>query len=243
MNRVKLTIAYNGTAYHGWQIQNNGVTVQETIQNALHELFSEPIAVHGASRTDAGVHAKAFVAHADLPRPFPLEKLPLAMNAHLPFDIGVLSAEMVSNDFHARFSCRGKTYSYRLVNSRLRNPLEADRAGFWPVPLSADHMNEACKAFVGRHDFTAFMATGSRIEDAVREIYDFAVHREGDIITFTVTGNGFLYNMVRIMVGTLIYDDLGKLDRSIAEVILSRDRKLAGITVPPQGLYLDKVYY
>lgn len=243
MSRVKLTIAYLGTAYHGWQIQDNAVTVQEKIQNALYELFSEPVTVHGASRTDAGVHAKAFVAHTDLPRSFPLEKLPLALNAHLPSDIGVLSAELVADDFHARFSCRGKTYSYRLINSRLRNPLEADRAGFWPVPLSAENMNEACKAFVGRHDFTAFMATGSRIEDAVREIYDFSVKREGDVITFTVTGNGFLYNMVRIMVGTLIYDDLNKLDRCIADVILSRDRTLAGITVPPQGLYLEKVYY
>ncbi len=243
MSRVKITLSYDGTGYHGWQIQSNAVTVQEKIQNALKELFQEEITVFGCSRTDAGVHAKKFVCHADLPREFHLDKLPFAMNASLPDDIAVLSAEKVSDDFHARFSCKGKTYSYRLWNERIRNPFEVNRAGFWPVPLNAEHMNELAKAFVGKHDFAAFMATGSVIEDTVREIYCVDVKREGSFIIFTVCGNGFLYNMVRIMVGTLIYADIGRLDRSIEEVILSKDRTLAGITVTPQGLYLESPFY
>ena len=243
MSRVKITLSYDGTCYHGWQMQSNAVTVQEKIQNSLKELFKEEIIVFGCSRTDAGVHAKKFVCHADLPREFPLDKLPFAMNSCLPDDIAVLSAESVSEDFHARFSCKGKTYSYRLWNERIRNPFEEHRAGFWPVPLDAKRMDQFAKSFVGRHDFAAFMATGSTIEDTVREIYSFDVKREGSLITFTVCGNGFLYNMVRIMVGTLIYADIGRLDRSIDDVILSKDRTLAGITVSAQGLYLESPFY
>ncbi len=243
MNRVKITLSYDGTCYHGWQIQSNAVTVQEKIQDALKELFKEEVTVHGCSRTDAGVHAKNFVCHADLPHKIPLDKLPFAMNACLPGDIAVLSAEQVSDDFHARFSCKGKTYSYRLWNERIRNPFEEYRAGFWPVQLNAERMNEYAKAFVGKHDFAAFMATGSTIEDTVREIYSFDVKREGSFIIFTVCGNGFLYNMVRIMVGTLIYADIGRLDRSIKDIICSKDRTLAGITVSAQGLYLEAPFY
>lgn len=238
MNRVKITLSYDGTAYHGWQMQNNAVTVQGTVQEAFREIFQETIVLHGCSRTDAGVHAKEFVCHTDLPRRFPLDKLPFAVNALLPRDISVLKAEEAADDFHARFSCKGKQYSYRLLNRRIRDPFEKSRAGFWPTPLNADRMNAFAKEFVGTHDFCAFMATGSDMEDTVRRIDSFDVVREGDVVTFTVCGNGFLYNMVRIMVGTLIYADENRLDRSISDVILSGDRKLAGITMPPQGLYL-----
>ena len=243
MSRVKMVLSYDGTNYHGWQIQDNAVTVQGKLHEALKDLFSEEVTVFGCSRTDTGVHAKKFVCHADLPREFPIEKLPFALNTRLPKDIAVLYAENVSDDFHARFSCRGKTYSYRLWNERIRNPIEVNRAGFWPTPLDAENMNRISKAFVGSHDFASFMATGSVIENTVREIYSFDVKREGSFIVFTVSGNGFLYNMVRIMVGTLIYADLGKLDRSVEEVILSKDRTLAGITVPAQGLYLENPFY
>jgi len=243
MSRIRMTLAYDGSDFHGWQMQNNAVTVQETLQNALRELFGESIAVTGCSRTDAGVHAKEFVCHLDLPRPFPLHKLPLALNALLPESIGVFEAVSVPDDFHARFSCKGKKYRYRVYNSRLRDPFEEKRAYFYPCPLDADQMHRSAQSFVGEHDFSAFMASGSTIQDAVRRIYSFEVVRKGPLIEFAVVGNGFLYNMVRIMVGTLIWDSMGKLDRSIDRIIESRDRTLAGITVPPQGLYLEEVYY
>ena len=243
MIRVKLTLSYDGTNYHGWQIQNNAVTIQGSLQKALFQLFGEEISVFGCSRTDAGVHAKEFVCHFDLPRPFPMDKLPFALNAYLPFDISVLNAEEASDAFHARFSCKGKTYCYRLLNRRIRDPFEKDRAGFWPTKLDASNMDKLAKSFVGVHDFSAFMATGSEIEDAVREICSFDVSREGDIITFCVSGNGFLYNMVRIMVGTLICADAGRLDFTIDEIIKSKDRTKGGITVVPQGLYLVKPFY
>lgn len=243
MKRVALVISYDGAAYHGWQIQNNAVTVQGQLQQVLSQLFKTPVTIFGCSRTDAGVHARRFVCHFDLPFPFPIDRLSLALNALLPYDISVSRAIEVPDDFHARFSCRGKTYEYRLWNAPLRSAFEGKRAGFWPVPLSAERMNEFSKEFIGEHDFASFMATGSEIEDTVRIISDFSVKKEGDLITFSVTGNGFLYNMVRIMVGTLIYADLGKLEKSISEIIAAKDRTLAGITVPPQGLYLDRPYF
>lgn len=241
--RIRLQLSYDGSDFHGWQIQDNAVTVQGELQKAFFEIFKEEIVLFGCSRTDAGVHAKNFVCHADLPTSFPLDKLPFALNALLPRSIAVMSAEEVSDEFHARFSCKGKMYEYRLWNARIRNAFEEKRAGFWPVPLNVENMNQVAKDFIGSHDFAAFMATGSQVKDTVREIYSFDVTSSGNLITFRVSGNGFLYNMVRIMVGTIIYADLGKLDRSIKEIIASKDRTLAGITMPPQGLYLDEPFY
>ncbi len=243
MNRVKLTLAYDGTHFHGWQLQANAVTVQEVLQNALKVLFDTDITVYGCSRTDAGVHAKNFVCHFDMPRLFPLDKLPLALNAHLPDSIGILSAETVDDTFHARFSCKGKTYRYLIHNARLRDPFLEKRAYFYPIPLNAERMNMLAQSYIGEKDFAAFMAAGSSVQDTVRKMQSCSVIRNGDLIEFSVTGNGFLYNMVRIMVGTLILSDQGKLERSISEILSSKDRTLAGVTVPPQGLYLEKVYY
>ncbi len=243
MIRAKITLCYDGTDFHGWQIQSNAVTVQGEMQKALRTLFGTVVPLVGCSRTDAGVHAEIFVCHGDLPHPFPLERLPLALNALLPGGISVLGAEEAQEGFHARFSCRGKTYHYRVYNARLRNPFEEKRAYFFPRELSADRMHQSAQSFVGKHDFAAFMATGSEVEDTVREIYEFTVKREGNVIDFRVTGNGFLYNMVRILVGTLISEEMGKLSLPISQILSSRDRTLAGITVPPQGLYLEKVYY
>lgn len=243
MIRIKFTIAYDGTGYHGWQIQPNAVTVQETLQKAMQEIFKTQITLYGCSRTDAGVHAENFVCHADLPDLIPEEKIPLALNALLPEDISVLKAEKVSSDFHARFSCKGKTYRYLLWNGRIRQPFYRYRAAFHPSPLDAENMNRMAQSFVGKHDFYAFMASGSEMQDTVRIIESFSVERKGDLIVFTVKGNGFLYNMVRIMVGTLIWGDMGKLEVSIEEIIQSRDRTLAGITVPPQGLYLQTAHF
>ena len=241
--RAILHLSYDGTDFHGWQVQPNAVTVQGYLLKALETIFHTDVPVAGCSRTDAGVHAKDFVCHADLPNPFPLERLPLALNALLPDGIVVRSAEIAPEGFHARFSCKGKTYCYRVHNARLRDPFLRNRAWFFPKPLDAERMNEVSKAYVGTHDFAAFMATGSEIEDTVRTIYDFKVERKGDLIEFTVSGNGFLYNMVRIMVGTLISGETGKLDHSLAEIISLKDRTLGGVTVPPQGLYLERVFY
>ena len=244
MSRVKITLSYDGTFFHGWQIQPNDRTVQGEVQKALSELFHSNIQVFGCSRTDAGVHAKNFVCHADLPRPFPLDKLPFALNTLLPYDVAIKKAEAVSEDFHARFSCTGKTYSYYLLNTRIRDPFEKHRAGFWPTPLNAERMDVFAKEFIGSHDFAAFMATGSVIEDTVRKIISFDVKREGDMITFTVCGNGFLYNMVRILCGTLIAVSEGRIPLdSLDDVIVSGDRSRAGATLPPDGLYLSRVEY
>jgi tRNA pseudouridine38-40 synthase len=243
MIRIKLTLGYDGTGYHGWQSQSNAITVQGVLQEALSSLFHEKITVFGCSRTDAGVHAQSFVCHFDAPFSFPLERLPFALNALLPMDISVFYAEEADQSFHARFSCQGKRYCYRLCNTRIRNPFEEHRSAFWPVPLNAEKMNEYSQAFVGTHDFAAFMASGSEMENTVRTIYSFSVIRTDHIIRFTVKGNGFLYNMVRIMVGTLIYADMGKLEHTIPQILASKDRTLGGITVPPQGLYLEEVYY
>lgn len=243
MIRIKFTIAYDGTAYHGWQIQPNAVTVQGTLQKAMSEVFKTDVTLYGCSRTDAGVHAENFVCHADLPDLIPAEKLPFAINPLLPDDISVLRAEKVSSDFHARFSCTGKTYRYQLWNGRIRQPFYRHRAAFHPTPLNADRMHKMAQSFVGEHDFYAFMASGSEMQDTVRRIDSFSVEREGDMILFTVKGNGFLYNMVRIMVGTLIWGDMGKLEASLDDIIQSRDRTLAGITVPPQGLYLETPHF
>jgi len=243
MMRAILTLCYDGTDFHGWQIQSNAVTVQGELMAALKKIFGAPVPVAGCSRTDAGVHAKTFVCHADLPSPFPLDRLPLALNALLPASIAVQSAESAPEGFHARFSCKGKTYCYRVYNARLRDPFQEHRAYFFPRPLDAERMHLAAQWYVGKHDFAAFAATGSVVEDTVRTIYDFSVERKGDLIEFRVTGNGFLYNMVRIMVGTLISREMGKLSYEIPEILERGDRTLAGITVPPQGLYLERVCY
>lgn len=243
MIRVILVLSYDGTEFHGWQVQPNAVTVQGVLMKALEKLFSTPVSVAGCSRTDAGVHAKTFVCHADLPTLFPVERLPLALNALLPASVAVKQAFLAPEGFHARFSCSGKTYCYLVHNARTRDPFMKNRAYFFPKPLNAERMNRSAQAYVGTHDFASFMASGSEIEDTVRNIYDFSVKRDGDVLTFSVTGNGFLYNMVRIMVGTLISAEMGKLRFDIPHLLLNADRTLAGITVPPQGLYLEKVYY
>ncbi|MBR2615261.1 MAG: tRNA pseudouridine(38-40) synthase TruA [Clostridia bacterium] len=243
MSRAVLRLSYDGTGFHGWQVQSNAVTVQGLLMSALETLFSRKVPVAGCSRTDAGVHAKTFVCHADLPSPFPLERLPLALNALLPGGIVVHEAKPAPADFHARFSCKGKTYRYLVHNARVRDPFLQNRAYFYPKPLDAIRMNEAAAAYVGTHDFYAFMASGAEVEDTVRTIYDFRVIRNVDQIDFVVTGNGFLYNMVRIMVGTLISGEAGKLSHPISEIIALRDRTKAGITVPAHGLYLENVFY
>lgn len=240
-----LTISYDGRNYCGYQKQKNGVSVQEKLTEAASSLFGEGTKITGCSRTDSGVHAVAFKAMLESENAvINPEKLPRAMNAHLPSDISVRDASEADADFHPRYSVREKEYRYVICNASTRDPFTSGRAYFLPKKIDAVVMNEAAQLFVGTHDFRAFMASGSKIEDTVREIYSCSVIREGDTVTVSVRGNGFLYNMVRIIVGTLISVSEGKISKDeIAKIIESKDRKNAGPTAPAEGLYLYDVKY
>lgn len=241
--RYKLSLRYIGSRFHGWQIQKNALTVQEIVNEKLSFLFHEQITTHGCSRTDSGVHALEFVCHFDSERLFPAQKLPLALNAAFPEDISANKCEIVPDSFHARFSCKGKKYLYLISATPFRNPFYRDRAYFIPAMPDVEKLRENAAAFLGEHDFSAFMAKGSSVQETVRRIDSFEVTRDGELLLFEVQGNGFLYNMVRIMAGTLLDSVSGKLSLSIPDIMDSRDRFFAGATLPPQGLYLKKVFY
>lgn len=244
MTNYKVTISYRGTAYHGFQIQEDVLTVQGTIEDAIYKLIGERVTINGCSRTDAGVHANEFVFNVSLDSTINERGIIYGLNGVLPPDIAVLSCEIANDDFHARYDCRGKEYVYIIHNSEIKSPFYADTAYRSWYPIDAEKLNTACKDFIGTHDFKSFCATACDKEITVRTIYDFKVEREGDLVKFTVSGDGFLYNMVRIMVGTLLFINDGKLAvDSIPEIIRGLDRTRAGKTVPPQGLYLNKVYY
>lgn len=242
--RILLEISYCGTAYHGWQIQPDTPTVQGNIDRALSEIYGIPVHTCGCSRTDAGVHAKSYFCHYDTDKPFVTERLPDALCAHLPRDICVKDAKAVPDDFHCRFDVLSKTYEYYIRNSARRDALSFDRALFYKYPLDEKLLDACAKDFIGTHDFSAFMAQGSPVESTVRTVFDASVTRYGDFVKFTVKGDGFLYNMVRIMVGTLLYISCEKIGREdIPKIIESKDRTLAGPTVSPCGLYLAQVEY
>ena len=238
-----LKLSYKGTNYSGWQIQNNVPTIQGEIQKAVNRVFCEDYTVNGCSRTDAGVHALEYVCALHNVKEFNVEKLPLALNTYLPDDISVIDAAIVSDDFHPRFSALGKEYVYVVYNSKHGNPFSNDVSYRYKRPLNEVLCNEFASEFVGTFDFTSFMAAGSTITDAVRTIYSFEVYRKGNYVFFKVSGNGFLYNMVRIMVGTIINSFEGKINLPIKEIILAKDRKIAGQTMPANGLFLNKVFY
>ena len=242
--RVKMIVAYDGTNYCGWQIQPNGITIEQVLNEHLSRLLKEDIKVTGASRTDAGVHSLGNVCMFDTNTRMPAEKISYALNQKLPEDIVVVDSCEVSDDFHPRFSKSRKTYEYRILNARFRNPTRRLDTYFYHYPLDTDKMSEAAKYLIGEHDFASFCSANSQAQTTVRTIYDCTVSKAGDIITIRVTGNGFLYNMVRIIVGTLIYVNEGRLKpEDIDRIIASRDRNLAGITAKPYGLYLNKVFY
>ena len=240
-----ITISYDGRSYCGYQKQKNGVSIQEKLTEAASALFGEGTKITGCSRTDSGVHAVAFKATLESKNAkISPDKLPSALNAHLPSDISVRDASEVDADFHPRYSVKEKEYRYVICNASTRDPFSEGRAYFFPKKLDAEIMNEAAQFLVGRHDFRAFMASGSKIEDTVREIYSCSVIREGDNVTVSVRGNGFFYNMVRIIVGTLIAVSEGKIPKDgITSIIESKDRKNAGPTSPAEGLYLYDVRY
>lgn len=244
MRNFKVTIRYCGSAYHGWQRQNNSLAVQEVFEKCLSSLLEEKTEVIGCSRTDAGVHAREFVLNFHTRSTISCRGIVFAMNSRLPDDIGVISCEEVSEDFHARFDCSGKEYEYVIHNSEYKNPFYMNTAYRSWYPIDEKKLDEAAKIFVGEHDFKAFCCADCDKENTVRTIYSFDVRREGELVIFTVSGNGFLYNMVRIMVGTLLFINEGKIAMQDLEGILqSKDRTKAGRTVPPQGLYLNKVFY
>lgn len=244
MRNFKVTIWYCGSAYHGWQIQNNSLTIQEIFQKCLSDLLDQPTAVNGCSRTDAGVHAREYVLNFTTDSTITCRGIVFGMNSRLPDDIGVKSCEEVPLDFHARFDCKGKEYEYLIHNSEYKNPFYMNTAYRSWYPIDEKKLDRAAKDFIGEHDFKAMCSAECTKDNTVRTIKSFNVHRQGDMVTFTVSGDGFLYNMVRIMVGTLLFINEGKLEQGdIPRIIQSRDRTKAGRTVPPQGLYLNKVFY
>ena len=244
MKRIMLTVSYNGTNYHGWQIQNNGITVQEALQTAISKVLGKDIAVHGCSRTDAGVHAKMFCCHLDCDDNIPFGAFLRGVNSLLPNDIAILNCESVESDFHARFNAKGKTYVYKILNSNKKDPFIAPFVWQIERPLNIDKMNEFCKTLVGTHDFYGFSSSGRTVEDTVRTVTECVVTKEEDIVTLKISGDGFLYNMVRIIVGTAVDVSDGRLEPDCAlSVFETKLRENAGVTAPPQGLFLEKVYY
>ena len=244
MRNIKLILQYDGTGYHGWQMQKNAPTVQETLSEAVYKVTGAKPQLTGSSRTDAGVHAKRFVCNFKTESGIPCERLPIALNTYLPEDIICLFAEEADADFNARFSAKGKCYTYYILNSKFPDAFRRNYSWHFPYDLNIDNMKKAALAFVGEHDFAGFASSGATTVTTVRTIYSLDVEKDGDLIKITAKGNGFLYNMVRIIAGTLAFVGCGKLDASeIPEIILSCDRSRAGITAPPQGLFLTEVYY
>lgn len=240
-----LKIAYKGTNYCGWQVQPNKPTVQATVQSAVEAVLGKRVLLTGCSRTDSGVHANGFVATAvgEGLNEIPAGSLPMAINTRLPEDIAVLEAKPAPEGFHPRYDAKGKEYIYYIHNSKIRNPFLSDTAWQFPRHIDIDAADRLCRRFVGKKDFRAFMAAGSKITDTVREIKYFNARREGDTVVFTVAADGFLYNMVRIMVGTVAGLASGGKGMDIDGIISSLDRSNAGITAPAHGLTLNRVFY
>lgn len=244
MKRIKLIAAYDGTNYHGSQIQNNGSTIEGVLKQELSSLLGEEINLIGASRTDAGVHARGNVYVFDTESRIPPEKFVYALNAKLPEDIRIQDSCEVPEGFHPRHQDTIKTYEYRILNRKLPLPEYRLYAHFTYETLDLEKMQSACKHFIGEHDFASFCAAGSQVESTVRTIYDLHVKKDGDLLTISVTGNGFLYNMVRIIAGTLLKVGSGGIQSSdIPSIIEGKNRKLAGPTAPAKGLTLVEIRY
>lgn len=244
MQRLLLTLRFVGTRYHGWQVQPNGITVQETLQNAVERVTGVRSGITGCSRTDAGVHAAMFCCTMDTESKLRGDRMTAALNAYLPPDIAVYVCREVDPDFHPRYSARGKRYLYRLWNAPARNPFWEGLALHVKQPLDADKLNQAAADYIGTHDFASFCAAGSSIKDTVRTVRRCGVVREGELVVFSVEADGFLYNMVRIMVGTLLDMAGGKRPwTSIPAALSAAERSAAGKTAPACGLILDKVFY
>lgn len=244
MKRVKLIVAYDGTNYCGWQIQINGITVEEVLNKTISELVGEPIAVIGASRTDSGVHAMGNVAVFDTESRIPAEKMSFALNQRLPEDIRIQESCEVPLDWHPRYCDTRKTYEYRILNRRFAIPTERLYSHFFYYPLDVEKMQKAADYLVGEHDFKSFCSTRTQVENTVRTIYFLRVVKEGDMIRIQINGNGFLYNMVRIIVGTLLKVGTGMYPpEHVKEILEAKDRRLAGPKAEARGLTLMEIEY
>ena len=239
MRRIKLIVAYDGTNYHGWQFQPGSSTIEGELNKHLSELFKEEITVIGASRTDTGVHALCNVAVFDTNARIPADRVAYALNQRLPEDIRIRKSEEVEADFHPRKQVTRKTYEYKILNEEFANPVERLYAHFTYVPLDEKKMQAAADYLIGEHDFQSFCAAGSTAQSTVRTIYDINVERKETMISIKVTGNGFLYNMVRTIAGTLMEVGKGKISpEQMKDILEAKDRTKAGPTAPAKGLML-----
>ena len=244
MKNIALRLRYDGSRYHGWQVQKNAVTVAQTMEEALAKVCGERVKLTGCGRTDAGVHALRYCANFHSGCTVPVDRLPLAVNSRLPDDIAVVDAVEVPDDFNAIGSFVKKEYVYKILNSRIPDPFLADRVCFYPQRLDISLMQAAARAFEGTHDFKAVRSEGTQTKTTVRTVYWCRAEKDGDLITVSICANGFLYNMCRAMVGTMVYASYGKLiPEEIPALLEKRDRRLTGPTMPPQGLYLNRVWY
>lgn len=240
-----VTICYDGNYYHGWQIQQNALTVQEVFQNALEKIISQRPNIKGCSRTDSGVHANYYCISFQTNHTIPAQRLRIALNRFLPKSIAVIDCQDVELDFHARYSCKSKQYIYKIWNSENRSPFLEGYAYHYRYKIDEELLNKSAQSFVGKHNFTSFCTIDNREKgDLTRTIYSISVKRSGEMVTVTIEGDGFLYNMVRIIVGTLLRVQQGKIaPDGIGAIINAMDRKFAGPTAPACGLYLNKVNY
>ena len=244
MRNIALRLKYDGSRYHGWQVQKNDITVCQTMEEALEKVCGHPVKLVGCGRTDAGVHALRYGANFKSDCRIPPDRLPLAINSRLPGDIAVTDAVEAPEAFNAIGSCIKKEYIYKIHNSNIRDPFLEKRVCFYPQHLNMELMQAAAKAFEGTHDFRAVRSEGTQTKTTVRTVYWCRAEKEGDIITVSICANGFLYNMCRAMVGTMVYASYGKLlPEEIPALLEKGDRRLTGPTMPPQGLYLNRVWY
>lgn len=244
MKRVKLVIAYDGTNYHGWQVQDNGITIEEVLNRTISELVQEDIKVIGASRTDAGVHACGNVAVFDTESRIPGDKFSFALNQRLPEDIRIQESCEVDADFHPRYADTVKTYEYNILNRRFELPSKRLYAAFCYYPMDIERMNQAAAYLVGEHDFKSFCSAGAQVQTTVRMIYAVNVTKDDDMVHIRITGNGFLYNMVRIIAGTLMQVGTGLMEpEQVKEILEARDRSKAGPTAVAKGLTLVEIRY
>ena len=244
MRNIALRLRYDGSRYHGWQVQKGDITLAQTLEEALGKVCGHPVKAIGCGRTDAGVHALRYCANFKTDCRIPVDRFPLAINSRLPGDIAVTMAAEAEDGFNAISSCIKKEYIYKILNSNIRDPFLERRVCFYPQGLDMELMRAAAAAFEGTHDFRAVRSLGTETKTTVRTVHWCRAEKQGDLITISVCADGFLYNMCRAIVGTMVYASYGKLrPEEIPALLELGDRRLTGPTMPPQGLYLNRVWY